>query len=82
MIFLLKKKFDPDGTLLMETIHKIHPVADYNFKTKFSDFNIANNNGSPIKEDNSKKNSNNNLIEEMNNVDNQYSPNKDLFDII
>ena len=42
----------------------------------------TNNNGSPIKEDNSKKNSNNNLIEEMNNVDNQYSPNKDLFDII
>ena len=85
-----EKKFDPDGTLLMETIHKIHPVADYNFKTKFSDFNTVNNNESPVKEENennnkcninkySNKDSDNfdSLIDDLDNNDS----NKDIFGI-
>ena len=84
-----EKKFDPDGTILMETIHKIHPVADYNFTTKFSDFNTVNSN-EPIKEENEKnikvnnnkfinKDSDNldSLIDELDNNDS----NKDIFDI-
>ena len=85
-----EKKFDPDGTLLMETIHKIHPVADYNFKTKFSDFNTVNNNESPVKEENDKNNKCNinkylnkdsdnfdSLIDDLDNNDS----NKDIFGI-
>ena len=73
----------------METIHKIHPVADYNFTTKFSDFNTVNSN-EPIKEENEKnikvnnnkfinKDSDNldSLIDELDNNDS----NKDIFDI-
>jgi hypothetical protein len=36
--------FDPNGTLLQDTIHRINPIQNYNFNTKLSNFNSNNSN--------------------------------------
>ena len=41
-----EKKFDPNNTLLNDTIQRIAPISNYNFYTKLSDFKL---NNSPIK---------------------------------